>query len=72
MDLPSLIDALSRPDAYPFATGAPEVRQTHISVVFLTDEFAFKVKKPVTLSFLDFSTLAQRRHFCDEDRKSVV
>jgi len=67
MDLPSLIDALSRPDAYPFATEAPEVRQTHISVVFLTDEFAYKIKKPVKLSFLDFSTLEQRRHFCDEE-----
>lgn len=67
MDLPALIDALSRPDAYPFATGDLDVRQTHISVVFLAGEFVFKVKKPVKLSFLDFSSLEKRRHFCDEE-----
>lgn len=38
-----------------------ELRETHISWVFLTDRFAYKVKKPVSLGFLDFST-PQRRH----------
>lgn len=41
--------------------------ETHISWVILTDEFAFKIKKPVRFDFLDFSTLAQRRHFCEEE-----
>src|SRR5579872_5821649 len=67
MELPALIDALSRPDAYPFAAAGLDVRQTHISVVFLAGEFVYKVKKPVKLSFLDFSSLEKRRHFCDEE-----
>jgi aminoglycoside phosphotransferase family enzyme/predicted kinase len=67
MELSSLIAGLSEPSAYPFAAPAVEVLQTHISVVFLTGEYAYKVKKPVKLSFLDFSKVDQRRHFCDEE-----
>jgi len=67
MDLPALIEALSDPRAYPFAVPDIEVRQTHISVVFLAGEFVYKIKKPVSLSFLDFSTLEKRQHFCNEE-----
>jgi aminoglycoside phosphotransferase family enzyme len=45
------------------------VEETHISWVILTGRFAFKIKKPVKLSFLDFSTLGLRRKFC---RKEVA
>jgi aminoglycoside phosphotransferase family enzyme/predicted kinase len=62
-----MIEALSAPPAYPHPVGAVEVRQTHISVVFLAGPHAYKVKKPVNLGFLDFSTLEQRRHFCEEE-----
>jgi len=41
--------------------------ETHISWVFLVGEFAYKVKKPVKLDFLDFSTPALREHFCREE-----
>ena len=41
--------------------------ETHISYVLLTGEFAYKIKKPVDLGFLDFSTLASRKHYCDEE-----
>ena len=41
--------------------------ETHISWVILTGEFVYKIKKPVNLGFLDFSTLEKRRHFCDEE-----
>lgn len=41
--------------------------ETHISWVILTDEFAFKLKKPVRFDFLDFSTLELRKHFCEEE-----
>ena len=44
-----------------------QVVETHISWVFLTEEHAYKVKKPVSLGFLDFLTLARRRHFCAEE-----
>ena len=43
------------------------VLQTHISWVVLTGPFAYKIKKPVNLGFVDFSTLAQRRFFCQEE-----
>src|SRR6516162_811057 len=66
-DLPTLIAALSRPEAYPQRVGAVEVRQTHISVVFRAHEVVYKIKKPVALGFLDFSTLEKRRHFCEEE-----
>jgi aminoglycoside phosphotransferase family enzyme/predicted kinase len=67
MELTRLIDALSDPAAYPYPVEEVAVRQTHISVVFLAGDFAYKVKKPVSLGFLDFSTLTNRRHFCDEE-----
>src|SRR6478672_7570459 len=67
VNLTELIAALSRPEAYPHPVDAVEVHQTHISVVFLAGEFAYKVKKPVNLGFLDFSTLEKRKHFCEEE-----
>jgi aminoglycoside phosphotransferase family enzyme/predicted kinase len=41
--------------------------QTHISYVLLAGEFAYKIKKPLNLSFLDYTTLEQRRRMCDEE-----
>ncbi len=67
MDLPHLITALSDPAAYPGPAGDVEVRQTHISAVFLAGRHVYKVKKPVEFGFLDFSTLAQRRRYCEEE-----
>lgn len=67
MKIPTLIESLSRPNAYPHPVDAAEVHQTHISVVFLAGPFAYKIKKPVNLGFVDFSTLEKRRHFCDEE-----
>lgn len=46
---------------------SPRLVQTHISWVLLAGEFAWKIKKPVRFGFLDFSTLAARRHFCLEE-----
>jgi aminoglycoside phosphotransferase family enzyme/predicted kinase len=67
MELSRLIEALSDPSAYPDAADAVEVRQTHISVVFLAGSFAYKVKKPVNLGFVDYGTSERRRHFCEEE-----
>lgn len=67
MNLARLIDDLSRPNAYPVPIKVIEVRQTHISAVFLAGDLVYKVKKPVKLGFLDFSTLELRRHYCDEE-----
>lgn len=43
------------------------VVETHISWVILTRKFAFKIKKPLKLPFLDFSTLSLRKHFCERE-----
>ncbi len=67
MHLDDLIAALADPAAYPERADAVEIHQTHISAVFLVGEHAYKIKKPVDFGFLDFSTFAQRRHFCDEE-----
>jgi aminoglycoside phosphotransferase family enzyme/predicted kinase len=67
MQLLHLIEALSDPAAYPGPVGEVEVRQTHISAVFLVGPHVYKVKKPVELGFLDFGTLAQRRHYCEAE-----
>ena len=63
----AFILAMSSPDAYPHAVGSIERLETHISWVFLAGEYAYKVKKPVTLDFLDFGTPQARRHFCQEE-----
>src|SRR5437879_13252909 len=67
MGIVSLIKALSNPAAYPHQADAVQVHQTHISVVFLAGPYAYKIKKPVAMGFLDFSTLEKRRHFCEEE-----
>jgi len=63
----ALIEALREPKAYPHPTGSIDVIETHISSVLLAGEFAYKVKKPVDLGFVDFSSLERRRHFCEEE-----
>ncbi|MBF0586130.1 AAA family ATPase [Prosthecochloris sp. N3] len=60
-------DALRTPDAYPHCVKDITVVETHISLVFLTGEYAYKLKKPVNLGFLDFSTLERRRRFCRKE-----
>ncbi|MCB0669942.1 MAG: phosphotransferase [Saprospiraceae bacterium] len=44
-----------------------QVIETHISWVLLCRNFVYKVKKPVKLSFVDFSTLALRKKFCERE-----
>lgn len=62
--LPAFIKALTNPKAYGHPVQTVEVLQTHISWVLLAGEFAYKIKKPVRLVFLDFSTLNLRHQFC--------
>jgi hypothetical protein len=58
---------LSRPESYPEKPAAVAVVQTHMSVVFLTERHAWKLKKPVRYDFLDFSTLDARHTDCEEE-----
>jgi len=62
-----LVAALLDPAAYPEATSQVELVQTHISWVFLTDRFAYKMKKPVDLGFLDFTTLRRRHYYLKQE-----
>lgn len=63
--LPNLIQSLQRPALYDHPIEQFEVLQTHISWVVLTGPYAYKIKKPLDLGFLNFSTLEKRRFYCE-------
>ncbi|MBX3026787.1 AAA family ATPase [bacterium] len=65
--LPPVVRAMLEPGFYPAPPASVELRQTHISYVLLAGDQVYKLKKPVRFAFLDFSTLARRRHFCAEE-----
>ncbi|MFZ5594071.1 MAG: AAA family ATPase [Pseudomonadota bacterium] len=62
-----LIQSLQNPALYDHPIEHFEVIETHISWVLLTGPYAYKIKKPVDLGFLDFSTLEKRHHYCQEE-----
>jgi aminoglycoside phosphotransferase family enzyme len=62
-----VVDALMKPEAYDEGPGSISLVQTHISFVFLTKRFVYKVKKAVNFGFLDFTTLEKRRFFCEKE-----
>lgn len=61
------IRELQRADAFPHECREFQLLETHISWVLLTGDFAYKIKKPVDLGFADFSSLAKRKLFCEEE-----
>ncbi len=63
----ALVKHLARPGAFPHEVGQLEILETHISWIILTGTYAYKIKKPLDLGFLDFSTLELRKHFCEEE-----
>lgn len=66
--LPALIQQMLKPDFYPHSVTAPvTLMQTHVSYVLLTGDTVYKIKKPVDFGFLDYSSLAKRQHFCEEE-----
>jgi len=64
---PLRIEELLVAAAYPHPVGELRLVETHISWVILTGSFAYKIKKPVQLDFIDTSTLERRRHYCNEE-----
>ncbi len=64
---PELIHSLRDPACYDHAAGPVRLIETHISYLLLTGEFAYKIKKPLDLGFLDFSTLDKRLQTCEEE-----
>ena len=65
--LPELVQALLELKAYPDATQQVEMVQTQMSFVFLTDDYVYKVKKPVDLGYLDYTTLDKRHFYCQRE-----
>ena len=65
--LPPHIQSMLLPEAYPHPVDGVELRQTHISYLLFAGDFVYKVKKPLDLGFLNFTTLEQRQHFCQEE-----
>lgn len=62
-----LFRAMADPAFYPHDVQGPAVRDTHISKVFLTGQYVYKIKKPVNLGFVDFRTLKQRQYYCEQE-----
>jgi len=65
--LPEMVQALLDPKAYPDATQGVELAQTQMSFVFLTDKYVYKVKKPVNLGYLDYTTPERRHFYCQRE-----
>jgi len=63
----SLLAAMMQPGFYPRMPGEVTHKETHISHLFFAGEFVYKIKKALRFSFLDYSTLAQRRYFLNEE-----
>lgn len=64
---PARIEQLRDPAIYPEGAESVEILQTHLSVVVLSGDRAYKFKKAIHLPFADFTSLEQRRHFCEEE-----
>ena len=65
--IPPLVKALLKPEIYPHSPQKVELAQTQMSFIFLTGDYVYKVKKPVDLGFLDYTTLEKRRFFCQQE-----
>jgi aminoglycoside phosphotransferase family enzyme/predicted kinase len=62
-----LFREMSQRSFYPHPVSGVEIRDTHISKVFLTGETVYKIKKAVKYDFLDYLSLKRRKHFCHRE-----
>ena len=63
-----IAQAMMSPQFYPHAVTEPVQKcETHISKVFLTGNYVYKIKKPLDLGFLNFSSLAKRHLYCHQE-----
>ena len=62
-----LVALLNRRECFPHPIGRVQLIETHISWVVLTGTYAYKIKKPINLGFVDFTTLGLRRYYCEEE-----
>ena len=63
----ALVEQMKQPQFYPHAVENVKTDQTHASYIFLTGDYAYKLKKPINFGFLDFSTLEKRKFFCEQE-----
>ncbi len=62
-----LFQQMAQPGFYPHPARSVEIRETHISKVFLAGNRVYKIKKPLDLGFLDFTTLEKRKYYCEQE-----
>ena len=62
-----IVRALLESQAYPHKPQKIELVQTQMSLIFLTGEYVYKIKKPVNLGYLDYTTLEKRHFFCHQE-----
>lgn len=67
LDETGLIDSLMSPAAFEHPVSHIELIETHISWLILTDQYVYKIKKPVVLDFLNFGDLERRKFYCEEE-----
>ncbi len=65
--LPFTVEALLESQAYPHKPGKLELVQTQMSLIYLAGEYVYKIKKPVNLGYLDYTTLEKRHFFCRQE-----
>ena len=63
----ALVGLMKSPDFYPHPVGKLEFLQTHISSLFLTGPYVYKLKKRVDFGFLNFTTVDMRKEFCEKE-----
>jgi len=61
------VEALLTPEAYPNKPREVKLIQTQMSFIFLTGDYVYKVKKPVNLGYLDYTSLEKRHFFCHQE-----
>jgi len=62
-----IFQAMARPEFYPHPVTKIDQRETHISKVFLTGDYVYKIKKAVDLEFLDYTSLSKRKFYCQQE-----
>jgi aminoglycoside phosphotransferase family enzyme/predicted kinase len=66
-DLAQLIQLLLQATVYPDPTNGVMLRQTQMSCVFMTDDYVYKIKKPVNLGYVDYTSLEKRWYYCERE-----
>lgn len=65
--LPFAVEALLERQAYPHKPQRIDLVQTQMSLIYLTGEYVYKIKKPVNLGYLDYTTSEKRHFFCHQE-----